>query len=218
MSLRSSVGRTMELGKPMKFTTGLPFQYIDTGLISLFRVRDSLEFSESFDVKLLDNLVQIPGINQDSGADRQVIIEKVFLQDSSYSLQILPGAFTGYFGDTNDSLNMNFKVNTEDKYGVLLMSLENLDEPAILQLLDSKSNPLAERRISESTKERFAYLKPGKYKFKLILDKNQNGKWDTGRYLKKIQPEPILLYEKEITLKANWEMEETWILKPKELN
>ena len=66
---------------------------------------------------------------------------------------------------------------------------------------------------SSKGKEKFTFLKPGKYKFRIIFDENRNGKWDPGRYIYKIQPEEILYFEKELTLKANWEMEETWQVK-----
>ena len=212
MSLAASVGRTMVPGTPMRLTTGLPYKRIDSSRISLFRIRDSLEIPESFVMKTIETSTSLPGLNHIAKAHRHAAVDKVFLQDSSYSLRILPGAFTGYFGDTNDSLDINFKVDNEDKYGILVMNIDSLNEPAILQLLDSKENPIYERHISESTTERFTMLDPGQYSFKLILDKNNNGEWDTGRYLKSIQPEPIIIYNKEISLKAKWEMEESWII------
>jgi len=212
MSLTTNVGRTMELGIPMRLSTALPYKSIDTSRISLFRIRDSLEISESFEIKTIETSSLVAGLTQAPKANRQAAVEKVFLQDSSYSLRILPGAFTGHFGDTNDSLDINFTVNNEDKYGILVMNLDSLNEPAILQLLDNKNNPIHERQVGETATERFEMLAPGKYTFKLILDKNQNGKWDTGRYLKNIQPEPITLYNKVIDLKAKWEMEENWII------
>lgn len=212
MTLKGNLGRTKELGLPLILSCGLPYKVIDTSKISLFRLRDSLEFQEDFKTKPILDSSFIPGIVIKTRASQQVEIQKVFLPDSSYSLRILPGAFVGYFGETNDSLNLDFKVNNEESYGVLILNLDNIHEPAILQLLNAKDIPIFERQLSSASSERFPLLQPGKYKFKLILDKNNNGKWDTGRYLKKIQPEPIFLYDKEITLKANWEMEENWDL------
>jgi hypothetical protein len=53
-------------------------------------------------------------------------------------------------------------------------------------------------------------LNPGKYTARIILDSNRNGRWDTGRYLKGLQPEKVLIFSKDINLKANWEVEEPW--------
>ena len=56
----------------------------------------------------------------------------------------------------------------------------------------------------------FNMLSAGKYRIRLILDTNGNKKWDTGNYLKKIQPEEVIYFWKEIELRANWDMNETF--------
>jgi hypothetical protein len=56
----------------------------------------------------------------------------------------------------------------------------------------------------------FPTLAAGKYNARLILDLNGNGVWDSGRYLKHRQPEEILVYPKDLTVKANWEVSEAW--------
>jgi hypothetical protein len=58
----------------------------------------------------------------------------------------------------------------------------------------------------------FTYITPGKYKLRFVEDLNQNGTWDTGNYLKKIQPERIFEFTEgknkgEINIRANWENE-----------
>jgi hypothetical protein len=44
----------------------------------------------------------------------------------------------------------------------------------------------------------------------MFIDTNGNGKWDTGDLNAKRQPEEVFYYPKKLTLKANWEFEETW--------
>ena len=56
----------------------------------------------------------------------------------------------------------------------------------------------------------FELLKSGKYIVRLIEDVNENREWDTGNYLKKIQPEKVIYFWKEIDLRANWDMNETF--------
>jgi hypothetical protein len=48
-------------------------------------------------------------------------------------------------------------------------------------------------------------LKPGKYIFRVVVDKNGNGQWDTGDLFEKIQPEEVIPYPTPADLKANWE-------------
>ena len=54
----------------------------------------------------------------------------------------------------------------------------------------------------------FTGLEPGTYKVKVIYDNNENEKWDTGNYLKKIQAEKVSVLPKEIKILADWEIEE----------
>ena len=59
----------------------------------------------------------------------------------------------------------------------------------------------------------FELLKEGKYKFRAILDANGNGIWDTGLYLKKRQPEEIIYLPVEISVRPNFDIEQTFDLK-----
>ena len=44
----------------------------------------------------------------------------------------------------------------------------------------------------------------------LVIDKNGNGKFDTGNYAEKRQPEDVYYYPKALKLKANWDVEQDW--------
>jgi len=50
---------------------------------------------------------------------------------------------------------------------------------------------------------------PQNYRMAFVFDINQNGKWDTGNFFKKKQPEPKYIFEKVFSVKANWDIEET---------
>ena len=66
-------------------------------------------------------------------------------------------------------------------------------------------------RSSFNPKSRFENLPPGIYQIRVIIDRNQNGKWDPGNYFKRIEPEQIFYYQTEkgeqnVNIKANWEL------------
>jgi hypothetical protein len=50
-------------------------------------------------------------------------------------------------------------------------------------------------------------FKPGEYEIRILLDQNKNGKWDTGDYWTKKQPERNLAVGKTLTIRPNWENE-----------
>jgi hypothetical protein len=80
----------------------------------------------------------------------------------------------------------------------------------VLQLLDTKGKLLRNYYLKSGGEIYHELAVPGKYKFRLILDKNGNGKWDSGDYVSKRQPEEVINYLGTIDIRANWDMEETW--------
>lgn len=72
----------------------------------------------------------------------------------------------------------------------------------------------AQRKVVQTVRNQrtfsFTDLEPGEYELKLIIDHNNNGKWDAGNYYKREEPEPIYYYfddkgNTKFNLKANWE-------------
>ncbi|MBN2262412.1 MAG: hypothetical protein JW735_05830, partial [Prolixibacteraceae bacterium] len=104
-----------------------------------------------------------------------------------------------------------------DFYGTAIFNIKGFDSAGIVQLLKNSKD---EDVVLELQKEQgqgelvFNYLKPGKYKVKLIDDANNNQKWDSGNYLKKIKPEAVYYFPKIINIKSNWELKEEWTIEP----
>ena len=67
---------------------------------------------------------------------------------------------------------------------------------------------LEERTIKGNGKVVFDYLGEGTYMIRAIIDRNGNGKWDTGNYLKHLQPEEVKYLPTEIKLKKNFDVEQ----------
>ena len=82
--------------------------------------------------------------------------------------------------------------------------------PAIVQLINDKGETQREVYAETPQMVEFNYLKPGNYGLRIIFDENGNRKWDTGSFLKKIQPEEVRYYPDMVNIRANWEMEETF--------
>jgi len=129
-----------------------------------------------------------------------------------YTVLIKDSLFFGFDGTTNDSIKINFTAKSERDYGNLIMSykLKENSPPHIIMLLDSRKNIVQQTVISSSQIITYKNLIPGEYKIKAIEDVNKNGKWDTGNYDKKQQPEKILFFNKSITIRGYWDLEETF--------
>ena len=61
-------------------------------------------------------------------------------------------------------------------------------------------------KVPKSGKVAFRYIAPGEYMIRILIDENENGKWDTGNYAEHIQPEQFIYYMGKINVRANWEI------------
>ncbi len=135
-------------------------------------------------------------------------------EEKSYSIMMLPGALTDFFEKTNDTLQFNVNTRSASDYGTINLTLVNVNRfPIIVQMVDSKYNVVAEEFLTENKNVFFDELSPAKYFLRIIYDDNQNGKWDTGSFLNRLQPEKIIYYPKQIEVRANWSLNETFTLK-----
>jgi hypothetical protein len=64
---------------------------------------------------------------------------------------------------------------------------------------------VAEKYSTEESTINFRNVKPGDYFLRLIYDRNENRKWDSGSYLKGEQPEEVVYYPDVMTVRANWD-------------
>lgn len=124
---------------------------------------------------------------------------------NNYKIQMLPSAFTDFFGNVNDTLNFTVKTKVFSEYSNVRISINNAKYPVIVQLTDDKGVMKYEKFATEPRLFDFRYINAGEYYLKIIYDTNGNQKWDSGSYLKKIQPERISYDDKVIEARANWD-------------
>jgi uncharacterized protein (DUF2141 family) len=136
-------------------------------------------------------------------------IDYKWVPEKSYQLKIDSASFISIYHKTSSQLKSDFKIKSLDEYSSIKMILEPFNPKAMLQVLDSKDALLATNPASEKG-TLFQYLKPGDYYVRMFIDSNGNGKWDTGDLSTRRQPEEVYYYPKKLTLKANWDFEETW--------
>ena len=133
--------------------------------------------------------------------------------NQKYRLSLLPGAISDFFGMQNDTLDYAISTSGYADYGNLRMTLGGaVQYPLVLQLTNEQGEIQREIIAPESKIFEFSNLDPGNYVVRVIFDDNGNGKWDTGSYLKKRQPERISYYPDVIEVRANWELEQNFII------
>ena len=126
-------------------------------------------------------------------------------------MKIFPGAIASIYPIEHDTIDISFKTRDTEFYGQILLSLENVNHRVLVQLLN-KQKVISVMEVDADGQYVFPYLVPREYSFKFIHDLNNNGRWDTGNYLKKVQPEPAELLPATIKVRSNWDHDVTMTL------
>ena len=193
-------GGNQDLHKDLNIRFPVPLESINNGKTELGVIQNNSPVQQEFDLV------------KDSLRIRNYRLITDWVQGQEYRFIAEPGAFTDIYGQESDSIEFAFKTRTEDHYGIIELSLTGVDDHIILQLLNERDQVLREFFTSENVNLTIDYLQPAKYRFKVIFDSNNNGRWDTGNYLEKIQPERVSFFNKTIATRANWVTEEHWDL------
>jgi hypothetical protein len=199
-----NVTATFDLNSQLQILAPLPITLPDSQWLSLKQaVTDSTFDDVDFTIKPMSK--------------RKFHIDFEVKEATSYVLTIDSAVVKSYGGIYNNAFELKFKTQKADFYGTAIFNIKGFDSAGIVQLLKNSKD---EDVVLELQKEQgqgelvFNYLKPGKYKVKLIDDANNNQKWDSGNYLKKIKPEAVYYFPKIINIKSNWELKEEWTIEP----
>ncbi len=187
--------KTFQPGEKISFTASHPLQETKPQLIKV--IADSTQSS-------LQNL------KSESGTI--CVADLTVIPNKKYELILLPGALKDIYGRTNDSLIIPVKVLSEKETGSLFVQIKNENRfPLLISLVNDKEQSIRDTVLTGSTPAVFfGYLPAGVYKLKAVEDINQNGRWDTGNYLKKQKPERVNYFKEPVTIRANWDVENTW--------
>jgi len=188
---------TLAPADPIKLLFNHPLAGFDTSGIHLFE--DSLH-----------TFVQ-PVIQLDSVKKRQMFLQFPRRPGLAYELEILPGMVIDQFGLRNtDTLRQVYNAASPKEYGNLLLKISELhpDTTYVIRLLGKGSELIDKFQVSggNSFEHLFHALPAGKYVVEVIEDLDGNGRWSTGNYDLKRQPERLLTKELE-QLRANWDVE-----------
>jgi hypothetical protein len=157
----------------------------------------------------------LPKIRLDSLQKNKLIVDFDWKEGLRYELLLLPGSVTDMFGFVNkDTLRRSFTIGVQKEYGTLTIKAMALspDMAYVLRLLDKPEAavplrvfPVAGVRDFQIT---LPFLTPATFTIELIEDLDRNGRWTTGNYDRRRQPERVARKTLE-ALRANWELEGT---------
>lgn len=175
-----------------------PLKDVDTNHVRLFShpSGDSLWYKEPYELKRISN--------------EEFQVKAAWKPGTEYSFEADSTAFETIYGTMSGKLKQGLKVRGEDAYASLIMTISGMQGRHIIaQLLDGQSK-IVKQSFTDNGQAEFYYLKPGKYFMRIIVDANNNKKWDTGNYDTSLQPEEVYYNPDEIECKAKWDLTLTW--------
>lgn len=195
--IRPSHGGSINFEDIFSIASNIPLTRIDSTKISFIK-NDTVPMSFVAELDTVEN---------------ELVISFEKLPNESYGLELYPGAIRDFFGTENDSLSYRLSTGSYADYGNLQLNLTGaVSYPLIVQLTDERGETQREIYASEPKVLEFNNIEPSNYLLRVIFDTNENGRWDTGNYLKKIQPEKVSYYPNPIEVRANWEKIETFTI------
>lgn len=198
-SYNISEGKILDINKKPEINFSYPILKADPLKIQLFEFQDSVKVLKKF------NLINWKGT-------RKYIVDAEYTAGEKYFIEINKGTFVDYYGHKNDSSAFSFSVQNADQYGKIIINIKHEDNKYFILLMDDKDKIIS-KWCSDQTKNNkmeIPFLKPANYRLKAVKDDNENRKWDTGNYLKNIQPEKVVKYKEDINVRANWDTELDW--------
>uniref|UniRef100_UPI003D7F4A45 Ig-like domain-containing protein n=1 Tax=Pedobacter sp. TaxID=1411316 RepID=UPI003D7F4A45 len=195
-------GSFLNPNRPLKLTFNLPIVSVDATKITM--MEDSVTKTGFI-------------LEKDTSDFLSYYIRYPWIAKREYELKFAAGAITGIFKSTNKEFLKSFELNSKDNYGTLQLKVvtPTPNKQYLLQVIDENKNLISSSTFQKDTTVKFSNYKAGKYFVRIIYDTNKNGKWDTGSVAKGVQPEKIYNEPKELSIKANWDRNET-ITIPKE--
>ncbi|MDR1985314.1 MAG: Ig-like domain-containing protein [Prevotellaceae bacterium] len=127
----------------------------------------------------------------------------------TYDIEFLSGAFSDIYNLQNDSVRKKIQTPNIDKFSTINLDFTNVECNYIVHLIRNKRT-VQTKQIDHNGILTISFIEPDTYSIKIIEDKNNNKRWDTGSLKERRQPERVKLYELEdgkttIKLRQGWE-------------
>ena len=202
MELHPLANGTQEVYAPLLLQTGTPIERYSR---EAFHLQRKLQNDTTFYPAEIKSIAL-----RDSTLNRRDLMLKVDWEPgAAYTLAVDSLAMTDIYGLQTKPLKVDFNVRKMEEYGNIVFNIPAVRGSAIVELLDGTEKIVLRAPVKNHRAELLNLL-PGKYYARLFIDRNGNGKYDTGNYDMHLQPEETVYYPGAINLKKNWDVEQTW--------
>ena len=195
-----------------------PLQSLDSTKVHLYSKRDTLWYEARYRIRVREGADSLAPVGTNLLHKRWLELQAEWKPGVEYSFELDSLALTDIYGTASGKIKQGFKVREDKEFATLAVSLTALtDSNVVVQLLNGQDAVVKQTRALAGTAN-FYYLQPATYYLRLFVDRNGNGRWDTGDFYRGEEPETVYYFPEEIECKANWDATRTWNPTAKPLN
>lgn len=202
MELHPLANGTQEVYAPLLLQTGTPIERYSR---EAFHLQRKLQNDTTFYPAEIKSIA----LRDSTLSRRDLMLKADWEPGAAYTLAVDSLAMTDIYGLQTKPLKVDFNVRKMEEYGNIVFNIPAVRDSAIVELLDGTDKVVLHTPVKNHRAE-LLNLQPGKYYARLFIDRNGNGKYDTGNYDMHLQPEETVYYPGAINLKKNWDVEQTW--------
>ncbi len=190
--------RTFDITHPIDIVFNIPY-VLNKAKITL--TNDSAGITLTPEVSIITDSLHPQILHVYPGAPG----EMAWAEDRVYILRLVKGFAKDTAGKDLMPARFTFHTREDDDYGKIQIHLPTkYYSRRYLLMVTADQDTLYLKPVTDTIVS-LSRLRPGKYSFRIIVDKNGNGKWDTGDLFGKIQPEEVIPYPDVMTLRSGWE-------------
>lgn len=199
LGIKTNASRNFELYDTLRLTAATPLALIREEAMHLYerKEKDTVDHPVPFTIAPHDTL------------PLQLLFVAKLEPGKKYELCLDSAALTDVYGITHVAGRYSLTLKTPEDYSTIRVTIEPFDPSMRIQVLNAKEKVLQEQS-AQPDGALFRYLKPDAYYLRMYKDVNGDGKWTTGSWDDKRQPEKVYVNPTKIQTKSNWDFEETW--------
>jgi len=201
LSIPNNASSSFDVYKPLQLSFSMPTKMNERDTVSyhLEIKKDTLWIP----VKGHGKLKQVDSIGT------TYTFEHKWIPDTTYRFVIDSGLFKNMVGHVSSKEILTLQIKSLEQYSKLILHMKNTKGNEVIQLIDKDEKVVMEQKVDKKDII-FEYITPATYYLRLFRDENGDGKWSSGKYSEKKQPEEVFYFPFDIELRAFWDVEEDW--------
>ena len=114
------------------------------------------------------------------------------------------GSFMSVEQDSSQAIIQRYTFKNPEEYGTVSGTIDLPYKSYFLQLVDKDYKVVKE--LKDPKRYTFSMIPPDTYRLRILIDANNNDRWEDGNILLNQEPEPVLMYQDEVVFRENWEV------------